>query len=85
MKNGELELWYHAGEFTTRKRTRQASTAVDELGVFGRGESSPNQEKGINALSCSGFPENHPNPVASSIQHEASSVEVRCSEFGVLF
>jgi len=24
---------------------RQASTAADDLGVFGRGESSPNQEK----------------------------------------
>ena len=34
----------------------------------------------VNALSCSGFPENHPNPVASSIQHEASSAEVRCSD-----
>lgn len=35
---------------------------------------------GINAISCSGFPENHPNPVLSSIQDEASPVEVRCSD-----
>ena len=46
MEDGELELWHDAGEFAARKRTRQASTAADELGVFGRGESSPNQEKG---------------------------------------
>jgi len=46
MEDGELELWHDAGEFTARKRTRQASTAADGLGVFGRGESRPNQEKG---------------------------------------
>jgi len=45
MEDGELELWHDAGEFTARKRTRQGSTAADELAVFGRGESSPNQEK----------------------------------------
>ena len=40
------------------------------------------RRNGINAISCSVFPKNHPNPVLISIQHEAASVEVGCSDIG---